>query len=299
MNNSLSAAANPVTVYFDGDCPVCSREIRWYRRCRGAESISWVNIHGDSFAPTGDLDRDAALGELHVRRSDGTIATGVNAFVELWRQLPGWRWLARLAARRGVNRTLNRGYEIFLRRRDRAGNQHAEFAALPRAVQRDLRANHAGELGAVWIYRGILTASRDAQLRRFAKRHLETEKTHLALMRGRVPWRRRSVCSPVWSLAGYLTGLVPAMAGNRAVYATVAAVESFVDEHYRRQLEALRCLRDFDDLRALLARCHADEITHRDEARSRSGEQAGTLVRAWTNMVTNTSRVAVRVARSV
>lgn len=297
MNQSPNAAANPVTVYFDGDCPVCSREVRWYRRCRGADIISWVDIHGAAFASTDELDRDVALAEMHVRRTDGTLATGVSAFIELWRQLPGWRWLARLAARPGVNRALNRGYAVFLRWRNRAGNPYPEFNALAHAVQRDLRSDHAGELGAVWIYRGILTISRDAQLRHFAKRHLETEKKHLALMRERVPWHRRSILGPLWALAGYFTGLVPAIAGTHAVYATVTAVETFVDEHYRRQIEQLRGQSDSDDLRALLARCHADEIAHRDEARSLSGAQAGKFIHAWTNLVTNTSRVAVRIAR--
>lgn len=295
MNASPHAAAHPVTVYYDGDCPLCSREIRWYRRCRGAESISWVNIQAAEFAASSELNRDVALAELHVRRADGTMATGVNAFIALWRELPGWRWLARLAARRLVYGMLRHGYGIFLRWR----NRYATFAALPCAVQRDLRSNHAGELGAVWIYRGFLTASRDAPLRDFAKRHLETEKAHLALMRERVPWHRRSVLGPVWALAGYITGLLPALAGRRAVYATVAAVETFVDDHYRQQLEPLRGQPDGDGLYALLSRCHADEISHRDEALTAVGEHTGAFMRAWTNLITNTSRVAVRIARSV
>lgn len=298
MNKSPHAATNPVTVYFDGDCPVCSREIRWYRGCRGAESVAWVNLCDDAFAPAGDLDREVALRELHVRRADGSIATGVNAFIELWRELPGWRWLARLAARRGANRVLRSGYGLFLRWRNRGGRDYAAFTALPRAVQRDLRSNHAGELGAVWIYRGILTLSRDAQLRQFAKRHLETEKTHLGLMREQVPWRGRSLLSPLWALAGYVTGLLPALAGSHAVYATVQAVESFVDEHYRQQLGQAGGESGCDELRALLTRCHADEISHRDEARRAAGEQSGPFTRAWTQLVTNTSRIAVRVARN-
>ena len=297
MKPSPRTAAHPVTVYFDGDCPVCSREIGWYRRCRGADSVAWVDIQGNAFAPTCGLTRDEALAELHVRRSDGSVVTGVDAFVELWRELPGWRWLARLAARRGVNRALRYGYGVFLRWRRRDDAHYPAFSALPCAVQRDLRSNHAGELGAVWIYRGILTAGRDAQLRHFARRHLATEQTHLTLMRARVPWRRRSVFGPVWILAGYVTGLLPALAGKRAVYATVAAVEAFVDEHYRQQIEQLDSHPECADLRALISRCHADEVSHRDEARRAAGEPAGRWLDAWIKLVTNTSRIAVRIAR--
>ena len=42
-----------------------------------------------------------------------------------------------------------------------------------------MRSNHAGETGAVWIYKGILTVSRDPAIRLFAEHHLATEQTHL------------------------------------------------------------------------------------------------------------------------
>jgi 3-demethoxyubiquinol 3-hydroxylase len=101
------------------------------------------------------------------------------------------------------------------------------------------------------------------------------------------------------AFAGYSTGLLTAIAGHRFVYATIVTVESFVDEHYGRQVAQLSSRPELHELRALLARCHADEITHRDEARSHAGDRAGAFARAWTNTVTNASRAAVCIARSV
>mgnify|MGYP001315731459 CR=1 FL=1 len=46
----------------------------------------------------------------------------------------------------------------------------AAFPSLPRALKREMRSNHAGELGAVWIYRGVLAVTRDPALRAFAAR---------------------------------------------------------------------------------------------------------------------------------
>ena len=42
-----------------------------------------------------------------------------------------------------------------------------------------LRSDHAGEVGAVYIYKGILRIARDPDLVNFSKRHLVTEESHL------------------------------------------------------------------------------------------------------------------------
>ena len=45
-----------------------------------------------------------------------------------------------------------------------------------------LRSDHAGEVGAVYIYKGILTIAKDPELVEFSTRHLATEKEHLRKM---------------------------------------------------------------------------------------------------------------------
>ncbi len=60
------------TAYYDGACPLCAREIAFYRRQAGAKRIRWINVSGlsgDEVAP--DLSRDAALARFHVRDIDG------------------------------------------------------------------------------------------------------------------------------------------------------------------------------------------------------------------------------------
>lgn len=42
-----------------------------------------------------------------------------------------------------------------------------------------------------------------------------------------------------WQLAGWITGAVPAFLGPRTVFATIAAVETFVNQHYQHQLDKL------------------------------------------------------------
>ena len=103
----------------------------------------------------------------------------------------------------------------------------ASLPPMPAWLVQELRSDHAGETGAVMIYRGILAFTRDAELRDFAARHGATEQGHLDLLeqllpsqqRSRLlPWLRYPLCAlPCWFpltqwigaqvLAGVKTGI--------------------------------------------------------------------------------------------
>lgn len=166
---------------------------------------------------------------------------------------------------------------------------------LPADLLPELRSDHAGETGAVEIYRGILAVTRNPEVREFALHHLETERRHLEWMNRLLPARERSRLLPVWRVAGWMTGALPALVGARAVFRTVDAVESFVDLHYTQQIELLRDRDQHAALRALLEACRADEIEHREDARARLG-RPGLAGRAWAALVGAGSRGGVYLA---
>ena len=86
-----------LTVYYDGACPLCRREIAHYRGRAGAERVRFVDLAGPGRLDLGpDLDLAAARARFHVREADGRLVSGAAAFARLWRRFPGWRWLARL-----------------------------------------------------------------------------------------------------------------------------------------------------------------------------------------------------------
>ena len=180
--------------------------------------------------------------------------------------------------------------------------------SLPAALIADLRTDHAGESGAVMIYRGILVATGDAGVRHFAQAHLATEARHLAQIEPLLAPPHRSRLLPLWRIAGWLTGALPAWAGPRAVYATIEAVETFVDQHYAEQIVSIdrhdpgHSAPPLQALRALLQACRGDEIAHRDEAAAlfASSRKPPTLaLRAWVWSVGAGSRVAVKICRRV
>lgn len=103
------------TVYFDGDCPVCAREIEMYRRQPGAGTVQWVNVaQCEATALGAGLTRAAAMARLHVRRADGNLVSGARAFTELWSALPRWAWAGRLLGGGPGLWLLEAGYRVFL-----------------------------------------------------------------------------------------------------------------------------------------------------------------------------------------
>jgi predicted DCC family thiol-disulfide oxidoreductase YuxK len=104
------------TVYYDGACPICSREIAQYRKAEGGERLAFVDVSTCGAEVLGpDLSREAALARMHVRRADGTLASGAAAFAELWQQLPKLAWAGRIASSALVLPVLELGYRAFLR----------------------------------------------------------------------------------------------------------------------------------------------------------------------------------------
>ena len=175
----------------------------------------------------------------------------------------------------------------------------AAASAIDPTLHGDIRSDHAGETGAVMIYRGVLAGSSDPQVREFALAHLATEERHLAIVEAMLPPAERSVLLPLWRIAGWLTGYLPAVVGARAVFATIEAVETFVDQHYEDQIRKLPEGGQTASLRTVLLDCQSDEVHHRDEARALRGAPCGFVLRLWTALVGAGSKAAVVAARRI
>ena len=149
------------------------------------------------------------------------------------------------------------------------------------------------------IYRGILAVSRDAKVRAFAQHHLATEETHLQRITALLAKEQYTRLLPLWRFMGWLTGALPALLGANSVFATIDAVETFVDQHYQDQLNRIDPNGKFADIRLTLAQCQADEIAHRDEARGLATPVRGPLLSLWALVVKSGSAAAVWAARRI
>ncbi len=105
-----------------------------------------------------------------------------------------------------------------------------------------LRVNHAGEYGAVRIYKGQIAANKDASAKPVLKHMLEQEEQHLKsfqelLNQHRV---RPSLLTPLWHAGGFAMGYATAKMGTANAYACTEAVENTIDQHYSEQINELK-----------------------------------------------------------
>jgi len=165
-----------------------------------------------------------------------------------------------------------------------------------------LRVDHAGELGAVWIYRGqraVFDAARGkAGIAGELKEMEDHEAVHLqafdALLNGRRV--RPTLMTPLWRLAGFALGAGAALLGEKAAHACTEAVETVIEGHYADQIRELRPREP--DLADQLATFRADELAHRDHA-IEAGARSAPGYTLLSTVIQAGCRVAIKLAEKV
>ena len=86
-----------ITVFYDGKCSLCSKEIKYYRNIAPVEAFYWLDITTpvgpDKFKKEG-IPLSEGFKLLHAKDEEGLVHTGLNSFILIWKQLRGWKVLA-------------------------------------------------------------------------------------------------------------------------------------------------------------------------------------------------------------
>jgi len=101
-----------VTVWYDGACPLCIREIALMRTLDRRDAINFIDIATP--ATSCPLDRQLMLDRFHASE-DGQILSGAAAFAAMWRAIPVMRPLGQIARIPGVLPILEVLYKQFLK----------------------------------------------------------------------------------------------------------------------------------------------------------------------------------------
>jgi len=99
-----------LSVWYDGDCPLCRREIAIMRRLDRRGRIDFVDATGPATCP---VDRAELLARFHAME-DGRLLSGAAAFAAMWRAIPVLRPIGLLARNRLMLNLLERAYLRFL-----------------------------------------------------------------------------------------------------------------------------------------------------------------------------------------
>lgn len=103
-----------ITVFYDGKCGLCSKEINYYRNIAPDGVFNWQDIT----VSAEDLKKEGirlceGLKLLHAKDISGKIYIGVDAFILIWKQLKHWKLLAAIISLPLIRQATNFVYKIF------------------------------------------------------------------------------------------------------------------------------------------------------------------------------------------
>lgn len=138
-------------------------------------------------------------------------------------------------------------------------------------VARILKVNHAGEYGAIRIYRAQIFIARRLypDVVPFLEETLSHEINHCSLFLGAMPGRHARPCRimALWGNGGLILGLLTALLGRQGIWICTAAVEAAVHRHLEDQLLFLQN-RD-SNLYSLIKAIQGEELMHLSHAEER------------------------------
>lgn len=81
-----------LTVFYDGTCPLCAKEMSALKQRDTKQQIKIINIYSDAFADYPQIDPEQANTILHALNQKGELLLGLDVTHRAW-QLVGRGWL--------------------------------------------------------------------------------------------------------------------------------------------------------------------------------------------------------------
>lgn len=105
MSGSSMASLYPLTLYYDGGCPLCLAEMHNLMLRNHEGRLHFVDIASETQQVPAGADRAAMMRLLHGQTPDGRWLIGVDVFIAMYEAVGlswvaralGWRWLRPLA----------------------------------------------------------------------------------------------------------------------------------------------------------------------------------------------------------
>lgn len=129
-----TAPAFDVEVLYDGECPLCVREIRMLQARDRHHRIRFVDIAAPDFdAAAVGVTWEVLMAQIHGRLPDGTLIQGVEVFRRLYAAI-GFGPVVRWTRLPGVSQLLDLAYDAFAKNRLRlTGRCEDEACQVPSA----------------------------------------------------------------------------------------------------------------------------------------------------------------------
>lgn len=118
-------------VFFDGDCPLCKREVNMLQRWDKKNRIQFTNIAAADFSAAQYGKTDAEfMAEIQARLPDGTWLSGVEVFRRMYTSV-GYGWLIWPTRIPGISHLMDWVYRVFARHRLRLTGRCDKACKIP------------------------------------------------------------------------------------------------------------------------------------------------------------------------
>lgn len=130
------ATSCDIEVFYDGDCPLCRREIRMLQRLDRHGHIGFVDIAAPAFDPESvGLSWQTLMNRIHGRLPDGTVIEGVEVFRRLYAAV-GFRRLVAITRWVGISHLLEAAYGMFAKHRLRLTGRCTSAVCAPAGARK-------------------------------------------------------------------------------------------------------------------------------------------------------------------
>ena len=103
-----------ITVFYDGKCSLCAKEIAYYKKIAPAGVFEWQDIMQNAEGLENEgIPLADGLKLLHAKDDDGKLHIGVDAFILIWRQMPRWCVLAFIVSLPIIKQVAKGLYNLF------------------------------------------------------------------------------------------------------------------------------------------------------------------------------------------
>jgi predicted DCC family thiol-disulfide oxidoreductase YuxK len=117
MKTPTATPSPELTMYYDGQCPLCVAEVAFLQSRNAQGQLVFVDVTQTGFeAANHNISCEAAMAQIHGRTADGQILVGVPVFALAYKldNLPALAWLL---SRRWLMPVLQPAYRLFAKHR--------------------------------------------------------------------------------------------------------------------------------------------------------------------------------------
>ena len=101
-------------VLYDKRCGLCKKEILFYEKKDILNKIDWLDIHENkNNLGNFGLTFTEAMKSFHFIDHNNVTYVGVDAFIQIYKNLPGWNKLAAVVSFPGIYHLIKFAYKIF------------------------------------------------------------------------------------------------------------------------------------------------------------------------------------------